>query len=74
MGPVQVKLPSGRGDKYEAVDFIWRKITDDDHMNIMRAKFEKLEPAEVAELTKIFDDEDVDELTRDSVLPSSHMD
>ena len=69
MGPVQVKPPSGRGDKFEAVDFMWAKIQKADQMAILRARFEKLDEEAKEELQEIFDDEDPDNLSKDSLAP-----
>ena len=48
---------------------MWKKIIDPDQMAIFRAKFEKLDTEAIEELQEIFDDEDMDELTKDYFAP-----
>ena len=50
MGPAQVEPPIGRGDMYEAVDWMIEKLSKDDSMNTLRARWKKLDQAEKDEL------------------------
>ena len=73
MGPAQVEPPRGRGDKYEACDWMFEQIVKEENMCGLKARWAKLGQAEKDEIREIFDDKEEEEivelLTDDIVAP-----
>ena len=65
MGPCQVQPRVGRGDQNEDIEWVLREFIKQESFATFKAKFNKLDAAEKAELTAIFTDQDVGELLND---------
>ena len=65
MGPSLVKPPVGRGDMFEATDWMFDQLIEEDSLSAFKVKWDKLDEDDQAEINAIFDGEDASQFVND---------